>query len=77
MLAEANLVISYFRGRDHGLPPYTVYRNLCGLPSLGSWASRPAEIRADAWSRLQTLYSTPNDIDLFTGGTKCDICYDY
>lgn len=56
------------RGRDHGLSPYNTYRNLCGLTTLTTWGFRPAEINSIAWSRLQSLYTTPNDIDLFTGG---------
>jgi len=56
------------RGRDHGLPGYNAFRSWCGLPTITSFASRPAEVRADAWSRIQSLYATPNDIDLFTGG---------
>lgn len=31
-------------------------------------ATPPPEVRADAWQRVQQLYATPNDIDLFTGG---------
>jgi len=55
------------RGRDHGLPPYNTFRSLCGLQTATSWTNKPIEIRADAWARLQGLYASPNDIDLFTG----------
>jgi len=56
------------RGRDHGLPGYNYFRGLCGLSQITSMATPPPEVRADAWQRVQQLYATPNDIDLFTGG---------
>ncbi|XP_046556439.1 peroxidase-like protein [Haliotis rubra] len=59
------------RGRDHGLPGYTAYRELCGLPGVFSF--RPAVgglIDHDPHTAglLQSVYKHPNDIDLFTGG---------
>ena len=33
-----------------------------------SWNSAPAEISRALWSKLSTLYATPNDIDLFPAG---------
>ena len=55
------------RGRDHGLPGYNYYRGLCGLSRITSMASPPPEVRADAWPRVRSLYTRPDDIDLFTG----------
>ena len=33
-----------------------------------SWSSAPAEISQALWSKLSTLYATPNDIDLYPAG---------
>jgi len=56
------------RGRDHGLPGYNQYRALCSMSRITSMASPPPEVRPDAWQRVQSLYTSPDDIDLFTGG---------
>ncbi|CAL8090344.1 unnamed protein product [Orchesella dallaii] len=57
------------RGRDHGLPSYNVYRQVCGLQGISnSWSNRPSNIPQDVWQVLGSLYETPADIDLFTGG---------
>ncbi|XP_067682268.1 peroxidasin-like isoform X2 [Haliotis asinina] len=61
------------RGRDHGLPGYNDWRRWCGLPEaanfstgLGGLVDHPE----DAASSLETLYRTPDDIDLFSGGVS-------
>jgi len=56
------------RGRDHGLPGYNSWRRFCGLSSISSMSQRPSEIASNQWEVLQTLYSSPDQIDLFTGG---------
>jgi len=56
------------RGRDHGIPSYMSYRRYCGLPTSTAWNARPSDIRADSWTLLQTLYETPSEIELFSGG---------
>jgi len=59
------------RGRDHGLPPYAKYRELCGVPGLfdpESWSICPPEFEFQTWNILAGLYKKPEDIDLFTGG---------
>jgi hypothetical protein len=71
-LPEAGNDLSAFdvqRGRDHGLPGYAAYRQLCGLPPVRSLepADRPAEIAFHNWESLARLYRRVEDIDLMTG----------
>merc|ERR1712018_84960 len=56
------------RGRDHGLPAYNEYREVCGMPKACSWDNPPKEIPSDLWKTLSTLYNSPADIDLFSAG---------
>ena len=60
------------RGRDHGLPSYAKFREFCELPELTSWASKPNNIKADIWNKLQSVYGQVEDIDPFTGGLAED-----
>lgn len=56
------------RGRDHGMPGYNAFREFCGLSSSCEWSDRPREISPKNWNILRSIYSNPNDIDLFVGG---------
>jgi len=56
------------RGRDHGLAPYTAWRKLCGQPPVNSWKKLATMFPAMNVARLQALYKTVDDIDLFIGG---------
>ena len=56
------------RGRDHGLPGYTKYREFCQLSVPSDWSERPAEIRQQTWERIESVYENVEDIDPFTGG---------
>ena len=56
------------RGRDHGLPSYNAFRLLCGLSELCNWTDKPSNIPLEQWRDLQSVYNSPADIDLYTGG---------
>ncbi|XP_071090965.1 salivary peroxidase/catechol oxidase-like [Haliotis cracherodii] len=61
------------RGRDHGLPGYSAFRQLCGLP--GVYNFRPSHgglVDHDPHTArlLESVYKDPEDIDLFTGGVS-------
>ena len=56
------------RGRDHGLPGYNAYREVCGLGRVDSFAALQDLIPAKLVARLQLIYAHVDDIDLFVGG---------
>jgi len=56
------------RGRDHGLAPYSAWRELCNLPKIKSWKELAQTYPSMNVARLQALYRSVDDIDLFIGG---------
>jgi len=57
------------RGRDHKLCSYNTARKKCGLLSLSTWALVQLNFGPDITQNLQSLYKSPNDIDLMVGGS--------
>ena len=55
------------RGRDHGLPGWSKYRQFCGLTVPTSWSDKPSDISGTNWANLQSVYSNVADIDPWTG----------
>ena len=55
------------RGRDHGIPPYTKFRQICNLSVPLSWDQKPSEIDPSIWKKLKEVYEKVDDIDPFTG----------
>jgi hypothetical protein len=74
------------RGRDHGFPSYTKFRQYCGYPSVTSFAQLNDTVPAINIAKLQSMYNDVNDIDLYVGGklnmisiihnSSTDSCYD-
>lgn len=60
--------INIQRGRDHGLPSYTAWREPCGLIPLRNWTDFERIMSIETVQRLISLYEHFDDIDLFTGG---------
>ncbi|XP_069358899.1 peroxidase-like [Maniola hyperantus] len=60
--------INIQRGRDHGVPPYTTWREPCGLTSITNFDDLFRVMPARAVRKLKVLYKHVDDIDLFTGG---------
>ncbi|CAG2215252.1 PXDN [Mytilus edulis] len=59
------------RGRDHGIPSYNRWRQFCGLQPALHFGIGPLGLTnhcASAARALQSVYSHPEDIDLFAGG---------
>ncbi|XP_017332074.1 peroxidasin [Ictalurus punctatus] len=58
--------INIQRGRDHGIPPYNDYRVFCNLTSAHTFDDLRNEIHSSTVrEKLEELYGTPLNIDLF------------
>ena len=55
------------RGRDHGLPGYNNYRDLCGLPRLETFNTSDPALTRTSLQQMAAIYRHPEDVDLFTG----------
>ena len=55
------------RGRDHGLPGYNTYRRACGL-AQATWDNINTIMVTGAATKFQSIYQSPDDIDIFAGG---------
>lgn len=60
--------INIQRGRDHGIAPYTAWREPCGLSAITDFEDLLRVMPARVVRKLQTMYKSVDDIDLFTGG---------
>ena len=56
------------RGRDHGLPGYNAFRELCGLGRVTDFDFLVDAIPHKIVERLKLIYRDADDIDLFIGG---------
>lgn len=56
------------RGRDHGLPGYNAYREVCGLKRVENFDLLTDLIPAKIVERLKLIYDHVDDIDMFIGG---------
>ena len=60
--------INIQRGRDHGIPPYVQWRKPCALSPIKSFDDLERSMPPSAVTKLRSVYSSVEDIDLFTGG---------
>ena len=57
------------RGRDHGIPPYFKFRELCGMGKVTSFNDL-TNMPKNVVERLRRVYPSVFDIDLFVGGAS-------
>ncbi|KRT84926.1 peroxidase [Oryctes borbonicus] len=60
--------INIQRGRDHGIPSYTSWRQPCGLSPINDWNDLAKVMRAETINLFRSLYAHVDDIDLYPGG---------
>ncbi|XP_068216250.1 peroxidase-like [Palaemon carinicauda] len=56
------------RARDHGIPNYNKWRQICALPLARTFDDLRDVMAPQVIAQLQQLYADVNDIDLFIGG---------
>ncbi|GIX94018.1 peroxidasin [Caerostris extrusa] len=64
--------INVQRGRDHGLPPYTKWREACNLPKIKDYPDLKGTIPDHIIDRLATIYGPGgvHEVDLFVAGVS-------
>jgi len=62
------IALNLQRGRDHGLPGYNAFRELCGLKRMKTFEGLSDLIPKQIVERLKLIYQDVDDIDLFIGG---------
>ncbi|CAK5089137.1 unnamed protein product [Meloidogyne enterolobii] len=55
------------RGRDHGIPPYNSYRQICGFERASSFEDLLDTMDEAAVNALKAAYASVDDVDLFPG----------
>ena len=56
------------RGRDHGLPGYTVWRQLCQFDAVANFSDLGDVMSPVNMAALSAAYASVHDVDLFVGG---------
>lgn len=56
------------RGRDHALPNYNKWRQICGLPAARNFDDLRDVMSPQVINHLRKLYNDVNDIDIYIGG---------
>ncbi|KAJ2954273.1 hypothetical protein O0L34_g2524 [Tuta absoluta] len=65
--------INVQRGRDHGIPPYTKWREFCNMSEVNSFDDLAKDISdPDVRFKLEELYGSVHNIDVWVGGVLED-----
>jgi len=62
------VAVNIQRGRDHGLPGYNKYREICTGSKAKDWADLRKSIEPRHIEQMRRVYKSVDDIDLYLGG---------
>jgi len=62
------VAVNIQRGRDHGLPGYNKYREICTGKKASDWPDLRKSIEPNHINQLRRVYKHVDDIDLYVGG---------
>ena len=62
------VAVNIQRGRDHGLPGYNKYREICTGKKAADWSDLRKSIEPAQIQQLRRVYKHVDDIDLYVGG---------
>ena len=62
------MAVNIQRGRDHGLPGYNKYREICTGNRAKDWSDLRRSIDPQHIEQLRSIYRHVDDIDLYVGG---------
>jgi len=62
------VAVNIQRGRDHGLPGYNKYREICTGKKASDWSDLRKSIEPNHINQLRRVYKHVDDIDLYVGG---------
>jgi len=62
------VAINIQRGRDHGLPGYNKYREICMGNKATQWSDLRKSMDPQGIEHLKKMYNSIDDVDLFVGG---------
>lgn len=62
--------INIQRAREHGVPGYPAWRQYCKLPSIKTWTSMLTDISNATVKAYYDLYTSPDDVDLWSAGVS-------
>merc|ERR1712203_1271182 len=62
------VAVNIQRGRDHGLPGYNKYREICTGSKAKDWADLRKSIEPRHIEKMRRIYKSVDDIDLYLGG---------
>ncbi|XP_050520444.1 peroxidase-like [Daktulosphaira vitifoliae] len=62
--------INIQRGREHGIPSYSAWRQFCKLQSIKTWSSMLTDISNATVKAYHDLFTSSEDVDLWSAGVS-------